>query len=139
MHHHDCFGPAERWFGGLLERVIERGLQGGIGWLDHGGAGDLRQQRRRLRGSQRLDVVLRKIWLFGAVLLDTTETIMEQRSRPEETERRGLHGPGLAIELEAQHMTQAAEAGAIERLGEYSLRIEARDERLRADDVRDTA
>ena len=78
--------------------------------------------------------------MLGAVLLlDTTETIMEQRAGPEETERRGLDDPRLAIELEAQHMTQPAEAGAIQRLGKHSLRIETGNERLRADDVRDTA
>ena len=64
---------------------------------------------------------------------------MEQRSGPEETERRGLHGPGLAIELKIQHVTQAPEAWAVQRLGEHSLRIETRNEGLRADDVRDTA
>jgi hypothetical protein len=42
-HHHDRPGAPERRLGRLFKRVIERGLQRRIAWLDHGRPGDVRQ------------------------------------------------------------------------------------------------
>ena len=44
MHHDHRLGSPNGGRGGLLEGMIERGFQGGIGWLHNTGAGDLRQQ-----------------------------------------------------------------------------------------------
>jgi hypothetical protein len=63
---------------------------------------------------------------------------MECGVAPEKTQGRGVNRPGSAIDLELHHMPQAAEAGALEGLGKYGLRIQSGDETLRANDMRDT-
>jgi hypothetical protein len=73
------------------------------------------------------------------VLFDAAEAFTEKRARPEQTECRCIDGTCFPINLVTQHKAQAAEAGTLKRLGEYGLRVEAGNERLRADQMRDCA
>ena len=58
---------------------------------------------------------------------------MKGRTAAKQSERRDIDGASGAVEGEAEHMAQPANSGAVGDLREHVLRIEARDEGLRAD------
>ncbi|WP_407167766.1 hypothetical protein [Bradyrhizobium sp. ORS 111] len=56
VNHHHGLGPARHFSCGLLERVIERSHERGVRRLDNRRRGDVRQQWRRRRISQRVEI-----------------------------------------------------------------------------------
>ena len=116
VDHDHRLGPPERRCRGLFEGVIERRLQRRIGWFDQCRTGNLGKQRRRLR-LQRLDVVLQEIRLFRSEELDASEPVVERRTAAEQSERRSIDGPGGAVDLELERVTQTPDPGAV---GEFA-------------------
>ena len=78
MHHNYRLGSSKRRRRGLLEGMIECGFQSGIGRLDKGCAGNLRQQRWTFWRLQRVDVALEKVGFIGSVQEDAAEPVMKR-------------------------------------------------------------
>ena len=112
--------------------MIEGGLQFRIGRRDDGGAGHLRQQRRRFRRLQRREVAPEKIGFFGPVQRDATEPVMKHRAAAEYSCQRRIDGVAGAVETVAQSPAQPANAGTIRDFREHSFRIEPGDKNLGA-------
>jgi len=64
---------------------------------------------------------------------------VERRTAAEQSERRSIDGPGVAVDLESERVTQTPDPGAVGEFGKCRLRIETRDEGLAADVVGDKA
>jgi hypothetical protein len=79
------------------------------------------------------------IRLFPPVQIDAAEPLVERRAAAKQAERRGVDGARIAVEIEAEQVAQPANPGAVGDLGEYTLRIETRDEGLRADVMRNVS
>ena len=68
-----CAGTAARR---LLEGMVERGLQRGMGRLHQVRPGDFGLQRRRFRDPERVDVALENVWLLRPVPQHAAEPLM---------------------------------------------------------------
>ena len=75
MHHDHRLGASERRLGRFGESMIERGFQRGIGWLNNVGAGNLAQERRRVRQLQRIEVASENIRLPRDVQANADEHV----------------------------------------------------------------
>ena len=139
MHHDHRLGAPERRLGRLLEGVIERGLQCGIGRRHDIGAGNLAQQRRRFRYLQCVDVALEDIRLLRSVPQHAAEPFMIDSAAAEHSRGRCIDRPGRAVDLELQQRAHAAQRGTLDGFREHGLRIEPGNEGLGADTVRDHA
>ena len=90
MHHDHRLGAPERRLGRLLEGMIERGLQCGIGRRHDIGAGNLAQQRRRFRHLECVDVALEDIWLLRSVPQHAAEPFMIDSAAAKHPRRRRI-------------------------------------------------
>ena len=139
MHHDHGLGAPERRFGRLLEGMVERGLQRGMGRLHQVRPGDFGLQRRRFRDSERVDVALENIWLLSPVPQHAAEPLMMDGMAAEHPGHRGIDSLCRAVDPEFEEPAQAAQAVALDGFGKHGLRIKPGDEGLGADIVRDHA
>ena len=73
------------------------------------------------------------------MLLDTAKSLVECHVAPEQAQRGNVDSADDAIEPVGEHVAQLANPIAIQRFRESGLRIEAGDERVEANDVRNIA
>ena len=90
VHHDHCLGPPERRCRRLLEGMIERRLQLGVGGFDNGRTGNLRQQRRLFRRLQDCNVAPEQIGFIGSVQHDAAEFVMKRGATAEQACQRRL-------------------------------------------------
>jgi hypothetical protein len=119
--------------------MVERGLQSGSGRIDDRWAGNLREQRWSFRRLQGRNVAPEKIWFSGSVQQDAAQPFVKRGAAAEQACHRRVHGLAGAIEIVFQAPSQQTDAGTIRGFREHLLRIEPRDESLRAHIVRDKA